>query len=350
MHKIVIVDDTEINLTLMRHLVKKLCDCDALCFHESAAALEWCRDNDPDLVIVDYMMPAPDGMEFTRIFRALPGKSDTPLLMITANNHVEVRYQALELGANDFLTKPVDKTEFLGRAKNMLALRASQKKLANRAEWLASEVTKATAEIVQRERETVFHLAKAAEYRDPETGAHILRMAHYSKHISARLGMSESDQELILQSAPMHDIGKVGIADAILLKPARLTPAEFELMKQHAQIGHDILSGSSSKTLQQGARIALTHHEKFDGTGYPNQIKGEEIPLVGRIVAVADVFDALTSERPYKPAWEIERAIRHIQDHAGTHFDPACVAAFFEDWNRVLEIKQRFAEIHVEAE
>lgn len=344
MHKIVIIDDTEINLTLMRHLVQKLGDCEALCFAESASAIHWCEHNDPDLIIVDYMMPAPDGLEFTRLFRALPGKADIPVLMVTANEHIEVRYKALELGVNDFLTKPVDKTEFLGRAKNMLALRSSQKKLADHAAWLAEEVHKATAEILKREREIIFRLSRAAEYRDPETGAHIQRMAHYSTHIAQNLGLPESDLDLLLEAAPMHDIGKVGIADAILLKPGRLNPEEFEIMKQHAQYGHDILAGSTSMTLRVGAQIALTHHEKFDGSGYPNGLKADQIPLFGRIVAIADVFDALTSERPYKPAWNLERAISHIRENAGSHFDPVCVEAFFVHWERVLEIRQHFQD------
>jgi len=344
MHKIVIIDDTEIDLKLMSHLVQKLGGCEPLCFSESAKALAWCQFNDPDLIIVDYMMPAPDGLAFTRLFRALPGKTDIPLLMVTVNGGVEVRHRALELGANDFLTKPIDKIELLSRVKNMLALRSSQKKLADHAEWLASEVRKATEEILVREREIVFRLSKAAEYRDPETGAHILRMAHYSKHIAQNLGLSQADQDLILEAAPMHDIGKVGIADGILLKPGRLAPEEFEIMKRHAQIGHDILAGSASFTLQTGAAIALTHHEKFDGTGYPNGLSGEDIPLYGRIVAVADVFDALTSERPYKAAWDIDRAISLVRESAGAHFDPACVDAFLMNWSNVLDIKQSFVE------
>ena len=344
MHKIVIIDDTEINLTLMSHLVQKLGDCEPLCFSESTMALEWCRLNDPDLIIVDYMMPAPDGLEFTQLFRALPGKADIPLLMVTANDHREVRYSALELGANDFLTKPIDKTELLSRVKNMLALRSSQKKLANHAEWLADEVRKATEEILVREREIVFRLSRAAEYRDPETGAHIMRMAHYSKHIAQNLGLSQADQDLLLEAAPMHDIGKVGIADGILLKPGKLFPEEFEIMKRHAQIGHDILAGSASYTLQTGAEIALTHHEKFDGTGYPNGLSGEGIPFFGRIVAVADVFDALTSERPYKPAWDLERATALVREGTGSHFDPGCVEAFFMHWENILEIRARFQD------
>lgn len=344
MHKIIIIDDTQINLTLMSHLVQKLGDCEPLCFSESAKALEWCQINEPDLVIVDYMMPTPDGLEFTRLFRMQPGKTDIPLLMVTANHHLEVRYKALELGANDFLTKPIDKTELLSRVKNMLALRSSQKKLADHAEWLSEEVRKATEEILAREREIVFRLSRAAEYRDPETGAHIMRMAHYSNHIAKNLGLSISDQDLILEAAPMHDIGKVGISDGILLKPGKLSRDEFEVMKRHAQIGHDILKGSTSRTLQAGAEIALTHHEKFDGSGYPDGLSGESIPLFGRIVAVADVFDALTSERPYKTAWEMDQATELLRKSAGIHFDATCIDAFFMNWSNVLDIKQSFVE------
>ncbi len=203
---------------------------------------------------------------------------------------------------------------------------------------------KATAEIVARERETVFRLSKAAEYRDPETGAHILRMAHYSQLIARKLGMSAAEQDLLLEAAPMHDIGKVGIADKILLKPGKLDADEFEIMKRHAVFGYELLQGSSSRVLQAGAEIALGHHEKFDGSGYPNGLKGEEIPIFSRIVAVADVFDALTSERPYKKAWELEAAVDFLNAGAGTHFDPKCVMAFLEAWEEVMEIKDRFHE------
>jgi response regulator RpfG family c-di-GMP phosphodiesterase len=256
-----------------------------------------------------------------------------------------VRYRALDVGASDFLTKPVDKIEFLARASNMLALSDVRKKLADRAAWLADEVHKATSEILQRERETVIRLSKAAEYRDPETGAHILRMAHFSELIAKGLGLSAVDQELLLEAAPMHDIGKVGIADNILLKPGRLTPDEFEIMKQHAIFGYEILKGSSSRVLQAGADIARAHHEKFDGSGYPNGLRGDSIPIFSRIVAVADVFDALTSERPYKEAWPLEQAVEHLRSNAGSHFDPACVEAFLAQWSVVLEIRQRFTEL-----
>ncbi len=343
-YQVLIVDDTEINLILFEALIKKMGQCTSRTFSDAVRGLEWAQTHDIDLVIVDYMMPELDGLEFIKRLRETPGREVIPILMITANDQKQVRYQALDVGATDFLTKPVDKIEFQARAHNMLALGESRKKLADKAAWLAEEVRKATAEIVQRERDTVVRLSKAAEYRDPETGAHILRMAHYSELIARGLGLSLADQELLLEAAPMHDIGKVGIADHILLKPGRLTPDEFEIMKQHAIFGYEILKDSSSRVLQAGAEIARAHHEKFDGSGYPNALKGDEIPIFSRIVAVADVFDALTSERPYKKAWPLEQACDFLKTNAGSHFDPACVASFFEHWDQVLEIRQRFQD------
>jgi putative two-component system response regulator len=207
-------------------------------------------------------------------------------------------------------------------------------------------VSKATREILERERETVIRLCKAAEFRDPETGAHILRMAHFSQLIARELGLSDADQELLLEAAPMHDIGKVGIADKILLKPGKLDEEEFTIMKRHASIGCELLQGSSSRVLQAGAAIAKGHHEKFDGTGYPDGIKGTDIPIFSRIVAVADVFDALTSERPYKKAWEIEAAVDFLNNGAGSHFDPDCVRAFLNAWEDVLAVREKYSEAH----
>ncbi len=342
--KIVIVDDNPMNVALLRHMVRDLDDCEAVTFTSSADGVVWCATNLPDLVIVDYMMPPPDGLAFIEAFRAMEGREDIPLLMITASSENEVRYQALSHGANDFLTKPIDRNEFLARARNMLALRRSQRALADRAEWLAGEVRKATADIVERERETVVRLSRAAEYRDPETGAHILRMAKYSELIARQLGLPPDQQTLLLQAAPMHDVGKVGTPDHILLKPGRLDADELVVMRQHALIGYEILAGSESPLLQAAALIARTHHEKFDGSGYPDGLKGEEIPLFGRIVAVADVFDALTSERPYKKAWTLEAAVDFLQQQRGLHFDPACIDAFLSDWDGVLAIRNRYRD------
>ncbi|MEI7457538.1 MAG: HD domain-containing phosphohydrolase [Nitrosomonadales bacterium] len=345
---VIIVDDTPINVTLISHLIARLDDCEAKGFTVPQEGLKWCLENVPDLVIVDYMMPELDGIEFVRQFRASEGRADIPVLMVTANDQVAVRHHALEAGANDFLTKPIDKAEFMARTRNMLSLRRSQRKLEDRAAWLNEEVKKATAEILARERETVIRLSKAADSRDPETGAHILRMSHFSKLIAKNMGLSEAQQEMILEASPMHDIGKVGIPDNILLKPGRLDVAEFEIMKRHSILGYDILNGSQSEMLQAAAQIALGHHEKFDGSGYPQGLIGEAIPLFARICAVGDVFDALTSERPYKKAWEDDRAIALLREGMGSHFDPACVDAFLLDWDSVMAIRNRFQDDRAE--
>jgi putative two-component system response regulator len=341
---ILVIDDAPMNVALQCHLLGKIDHCTPISFLEPEAALRWCEEHIPDLVMVDFMMPVIDGVEFIRRFRCIYGCQDIPVLMITANDEVELRYQALEAGANDFLIKPIDKIEFLARTKNMLALRRNQRYLEDRAAWLDVEVRKATAEIRKREQETVLRLSKAADSRDPETGAHIVRMANYSRVIAEQLGLSAAQQQLILEAAPMHDIGKVGIPDHILLKPGKLSIEEFAIMKKHAMLGYQILAESQSEMLQVGAEIALSHHEKFDGSGYPQGLIGEEIPLFARIVAVADVFDALTSERPYKSAWDIDKALALLHEGAGSHFDPQCVAAFVADWPQILEIKARYQE------
>lgn len=343
-YKVLIVDDAEKNLDLFEALLKRIDNCESVKFSNAVAGLASAQTDDYDLIIVDYMMPDLNGMAFITQFRQTPGRKDIPVLTLTASDQKHVRYRALDAGATDFLTKPVDKIEFMARVKNMLHLGDSRKMLANRADWLAAEVRKATSQIKERERETVIRLSKAAEYRDPETGSHIVRMAHYSELIARGLGLPREDCELLLEAAPMHDIGKVGITDSILLKPGRLTPEEFEVMKLHSVYGYDILKGSSSRVLQTGAAIALGHHEKFDGSGYPGGIKGDAIPIFSRIVAVADVFDALTSERPYKKAWSLERASEHIKANAGTHFDPRCVAIFLSQWGSVSAIQQRFQD------
>lgn len=341
---VVIVDDTQINVMLMQALIGKVGGCTAHCFTDSAQGLAWCLANEPDLLIVDYMMPAPDGIEFIQRFRAAPNKVEVPILMVTADHEKEVRYRALESGATDFLTKPVDRMEFMSRVKNMLTLRRSHLVLSDRAATLAEEVKKATAEIQARERETVERLVRAAEFRDDDTGSHIRRMAQYSWLIAAKLGMPQEFLDMLLQAAPMHDVGKLGIRDNVLLKPGKLTPEEFDIMKGHAVHGYDILKDSTSAMLQMAASIALSHHEKFDGSGYPGGLVGEAIPIEGRIVAVADVFDALTSARPYKKAWPVEQARALLEEGRGRHFDPACVDAFLAEWDAVLDVKRRYQD------
>lgn len=348
--RILIVDDTQLNITLLQYLIKKIPEYESISFTDPHKALEWCRDNEPDLVVVDYMMPEMDGIMFTQQFRGFENHKDIPVLMVTANNETTVRHKALISGVTDFLNKPLDNSEFVARARNMLALRQSHKKMTDHAAWLADEVRKATVQIVERERETIFCLAKTAEFRDPETGAHIVRMAHYSRYIAHALNLPIDQQDILLEASPMHDIGKVGIADTILLKPGKLTHDEFTIMKQHATIGYELLNSSSSPLLQVAAEIAYTHHEKFDGSGYPRGLAGSDIPLFGRIVAVADVFDALTSDRPYKKAWSVAQASEFLRQGAGNHFDPICIDAFFSDFDEVMKIKLTFVDEEIESE
>lgn len=342
--QVVIVDDNPVNLKLMESLVKRAGDYTPLVFQDSAEGLEWCLNNIPDLLIVDYMMPPPDGLEFIKRFRERAINADIPVLMITADHEKETRYAALDTGANDFLTKPIDNAEFRARMRNMLALRRSQKSLADRATWLAEKVAEATEEILDREHEMITRLSRAAEFRDPETGAHIQRMSNYSRLIAEQLGLSDEDQALILRAAPMHDVGKIAIPDHILLKPGRLDDEELVIMRTHAEKGYEILKDSKSSLLDTAALIAMTHHEKWDGTGYPRGLSGEDIPMFGRIVAVADVFDALTTERPYKKAWEVERATQFLKDGMDNHFDSRVVQAFLDRLEDALIIRDSFQD------
>jgi response regulator RpfG family c-di-GMP phosphodiesterase len=342
--KILIVDDEPRNLDLFSHMLSQGADVATLTSADPHAALDWCAGNAVDLVLLDYMMPAMDGLAFLGRFRALPGRELVPVIMVTADDDRAVRHAALRQGATDFLTKPADRVELNARVGNLLALRRAQLELGGRAAWLAEEVRLATAALAAREREAIHRLSRTAEYRDPETGAHLLRMANYAWLTARALGLPLDECELIRDAAPMHDIGKVGIPDAILLKPGRLTAEEMVVMRRHAQIGADILADGETALLQAAAAIAASHHERYDGAGYPRGLAAAAIPLHGRIVAVADVFDALTSSRPYKSAWSLARAAAHLREGAGSHFDPVCVEALLRDWDAVRAVHQRYQD------
>ena len=344
---IVMLDDERISLAVLKNHVGKLEGTTAVPFTFPSDALAWCGANHADVVIVDFNMPDMDGIEFAQRFRRIPGNAEIPMIMITGTRDTALRHRALESGINDFLIKPVDVVELRARLKNMLALRAGQKKLEQRAQQLAVAAFKsghAAHEIAARERETLLCLSLAAERRQPETHEHFVRLALYSQRIGLRMGLNEDEAELLRLAAPLHDVGKLGIPDQILLKPGKLTEAEWDVMKQHTVMGAEILRQGESPILRAGAQIAIAHHEKFDGTGYPRGLKGDEIPLFARIVAVADVFDALTSAKPYKPAWPVERALEVIRESSGTQFDPECVQAFFDILNDVFEIRSRHAD------
>jgi two-component system response regulator RpfG len=345
---IVIIDDQMTSRQILVQLVKRLeKGVNIRAFANAREALDWTARNPVDLVLTDYKMPEMNGIEFIREFRRDPGCENIPIIMITAIEDRSVRYDALEVGATDFLMKPVDHHECRARCRNLLTIHQQYTIIRDRSRWLERRVSEATSEIRLRERETLLRLAKAGEYRDEETGNHVIRMAKYSRIIAEELGFTGEEADVIEMAAPMHDIGKIGIKDSILLKPGKLTPAEFELMKEHTVIGYEILKESPSKFLKMGAIIALGHHERYDGSGYPYGRKGEEIPIAARIVAVADVYDALISERPYKQPWTVEAALEYMTQQRGHHFDPKCFDAFKARFDAILRIQNMLPDISV---
>ncbi len=343
---VVLVDDDPLSLGLLRHLVSESPGTEVHPFGDPVEAEAWCRANEPDLVVTDQQMPGMTGTELVRALRENPLMREVPILMVTTIQDRDVRREAVLRGANDYLSKPLDAVEAGARIRNMLALRRSTRALARHAASLEADVLRATEAITAREHEAIVRLARAAEFRDWETGAHIVRVAWYSRLIGRRMGLSATYQDALFRAAPMHDVGKIGVPDYILLKPSALDDAEFTIMKQHTVVGHRILAGSASDLLQMAADIALSHHERYDGSGYPEGLVGEAIPLCGRIVAVADTLDALTSERPYKSEWPISLAMEYLRQNNGTRFDPACIAAFLEATDEIAEIRASFPDMH----
>ncbi len=336
---VLIVDDQPSARTMLRHVVEAIGPgIHAIDFGDPIEALAWCDNNMADLVLLDYRMPGMDGLEFARRFRRSLSRRDIPIVLISVVGDEPVRQAALEAGVIDFVVKPVRPRELRVRCRNLLQLRKQGESVKERARSLEERVLEGLHEVERRERETLFLLAKAIEYRDLGTSAHLVRMSRYAGVIADALGMPDDDIRALTSAAPLHDVGKIGIPDAILLKRSALTEEEFAVMRTHPLIGHDILSGSQSHFVQMGALIALHHHERWDGSGYPHGTKGDEIPLPARIVAVADVFDALTSERSYKKAWSMDDAFDYMKAHRGTLFDPACIDALLGNRARILEI------------
>jgi two-component system response regulator RpfG len=340
---VLIIDDLFSSRLLLAEIVRQIDGkLNLELFDTPSRALEYARNNRVDMVLTDYKLPEFDGVQLVRQIRALPHCIDVPIVVITVVDDRRVRYDALEAGATDFLIKPLDEHETRARCANLLDLRRHKIVLSDQARVLQYQVDKSVSEIHERELETLSKLAKAGEFRDQTTGNHLTRMARYSSLIGTNLGLAPETVHVLEVAAPMHDIGKIGIPDAILLKKGPLTTEEDAVMKTHPRIGYDILKGSPSKYLSMGAIIALGHHEKFDGSGYPNGLHGEDIPIVARVVAVADVFDALVSERPYKHAWTIEDGLAYLVAQKGKHFDPRCVEAFLSGEAKVREIRQQY--------
>lgn len=344
--RLLVVDDQEVNVLLLERMLESAGYRDIRSTVDPTRVRELNREHRFDLILLDIQMPVLDGYGVLAQLQeeAVDGVDYVPVLVLTAQTSEETRLRALEAGAKDFLTKPFIRTEVLTRIRNMLEVRLLHKALRNQNQLLEQRVRERTEELESTRIEIIRRLGRAAEFRDSETGAHIVRMSHYSAHLARAYGLDEERVELILQASPMHDVGKLATPDHILMKPGKLDQEEWVAMKCHAEIGARILDGHSSRLLKMACIIAGSHHEKWDGTGYPRGLKGEEIPVEGRVVAVADVFDALTSRRPYKSAWGIDDSVEEIGRLAGSHLDPALVEVFRQELDQILAIKHAFPE------
>ena len=325
---ILIVDDEQANVMLLERMLEQDGYTGVMGTTDSSAAVALCAGQPPDIVLLDLHMPSPDGFEVMELLAPWIEERWFPILVLTADVTPEATERALSSGARDFVTKPFNAKEVLLRIKNLLEVRFLQLELRKHNLMLDERVRQRTEDLHCARLDALERLALAAEYRDDDTREHTRRVGRTSALLARTIGLSYEEVELIRVAAPLHDVGKIGIPDKVLLKPGQLTEKEFELMQRHVTIGGSILSGSSAPVLELSAQIALTHHEWWNGEGYLRGLESTDIPLAGRIVAVADVFDALTHDRPYKRAWSIAAAVEQILSLRGRQFDPQVVEAF----------------------
>lgn len=333
---VLIVDDQIDNIDILCNALKDTYT--IIVALNGKSAIKLAKRAIPDIILLDIMMPDMDGYEVCRQLKQDFSVCNIPVIFITAMTDEQDESKGLTLGAVDYITKPISTMIVKQRIKSHLELH-------NQRQLLENQVAERTIQLELAQQEVVHRLGRAAEYKDNETGMHVKRMSKYCQVLALAAGFSAQDASLVLNASAMHDIGKIGIPDHILLKPGKLDKEEWDVMTTHVQIGVDILSGSTSILMNMAAEIALSHHEKWNGTGYPNQLKAEAIPLVGRITAIADVFDALTADRPYKKAWTVEDAVNLINEEKGNHFDPYVVQLFNDSLDEILLIKNELREV-----
>ncbi|MEO5351597.1 MAG: response regulator [Magnetococcus sp. XQGC-1] len=342
---ILIVDDTPENLDILKGILVAHYRVQVATNGRLAIKIAL-SPSPPDLILLDVMMPEMDGYEVCRLLKEGERTREIPVLFVTAKSEVADEIQGFELGAADYLVKPVSPPVVLARVKTHLAMHDQKKLLADQVAVRTAQLQVRNLELEETRQEVIRQLGRAAEYRDNETGMHVLRMSRYVRLLALQAGLSEPEAEQLMMAAPMHDLGKIGIPDHILLKPGKLTEEEFAVIQSHCEIGFNIIGQQKSAVLNLGALIALSHHEKWNGRGYPKKLAGEAIPLAGRLTAVGDVFDALTSVRPYKKAWSVDDALALITRDAGEHFDPRLAALFVDMRPAIVAIMEQYQDHH----
>ena len=339
--RVLLVDDTRTNLDVLVQALRSRYRLSVATDGPSALAVA--RRTQPDLILLDIMMPGMDGFQVAERIQQDERLRETPIIFITAMDDTEDKVRGLKAGAVDYITKPFHVAEVRARVRTHLALKVSRLQLRDQNLLLEQKVRERTRELEDTQIDIIDRLGQAAEYHDQDTGEHIRRMSIFCRMLAKEAGLDAEDTSLLWRSSTMHDVGKIGISEAILLKPGRLSRIEWEVMQTHTTIGARLLSGSSSKLLRMAEVIARTHHEKWDGSGYPDGLSGEDIPVAGRITCICDVFDALISDRPYKKAWSIEDALAEIEAGRGVHFDPELTDLFLALGERIQRIAKKLS-------
>lgn len=348
--RILLVDDEIVNLKILRKMLETQGYYNLADVQDARYALEHYCAQPTDLVLLDLNMPYKDGYELMAELQAVDEPVHAPIVVLTAQRGQEFLLRAFNGGARDYITKPFDMPEMLARVRNMLEAHLAHKMLHAQKETLDAMVRLRTEDLLRTRLQVIQRLGRAAEYRDNETGQHVLRVSHSAALIAKYLGWDAASCEMLLHATPMHDVGKIGIPDRILLKPSGLDPLEWETMKTHTAIGADLLAGEDNELFKLAQIIAYAHHEKWDGSGYPRGLKAQAIPMVARIVSIVDVFDALTSSRPYKQEWPVEEALAYIKRQSGSQFDPDLVNLFINIRSEIEDIRNRFTDFETETE